>query len=124
MARGPVDAIQRESGVTSGVSQTQASSTEMRSTADQFEQVNGEITSTLKRLMGELSILNTSWQGLAAGQFHKVKERYEQDLTTLNKALAETAESIRMSAGGYDTTDSDAAARVTKSGGGGINLPL
>jgi WXG100 family type VII secretion target len=121
---GPFDAIHQESGVTSGVSQTQASSSDMAKAAAEFDRVNGEIDVMLRKLMGELEILNSSWRGLAGTKFTEVKLQYERDLTTINQALAATAESIRVSGLDYTATDTDAAARVTQSGGGGINLPL
>jgi WXG100 family type VII secretion target len=106
--------------VTSGVAQTAAESAVMASTAAKFDTVNQQLTSMLNNLMSNLSTL----QGLAAGEFEKVKTQYAADLNQLNKALAETAEAIRTSGTNYDTTDSAAAARVGKSGGGGFNLPL
>ena len=74
--------------------------------------------------MSDLSMLSSAWKGMAAGEFEKVKTQYEKDLSDLNRALADTAESIRASGVGYDVSDTEAAARVTKSGGGGITLPL
>jgi WXG100 family type VII secretion target len=77
----------------------------------------------LNVLMSDLSGLRSTWKGMAAGEFEKVKAQYEKDLKDLNRALADTAESIRASGVGYDVSDSEAAARVTKSGGG-YTLPL
>lgn len=113
----------RESGVTSGVSQTQAESAVMASTAAKFETVNSSLTSMLNNLMSELSVLSALWKGLAAGEFEKVKTQYAKDLGDLNRALADTAEAIRASGVAYDASDSAAASRVTTSGGGYI-LPL
>ena len=96
----------------------------MQSTAAKFDSANQQLTSMLNNLMSELSVLQSAWKGLAAGEFEKVKTQYSADLTQLNKALAETAEAIRTSGANYDSTDSAAAARVGKSGGGGFNLPL
>jgi WXG100 family type VII secretion target len=110
--------------VTSGVAQTAAESAVMTSTAAKFDTVNQSLTSMLNNLMSQLSTLQSTWKGLAAGEFEKVKTQYAADLSQLNKALAETAEAIRTSGANYDTTDSAAAARVGKSGGGGVNLPL
>jgi len=111
--------------VTSGVSETtQASSADMAKVAANFEKVNSDLTSTLNKLMGELSGLQTAWVGSGGRAFEAVKNQYEQDLTKLNKALADTAEAIRSSGVSYDSTDSSAASAVTKSGGGGYNLPL
>ncbi len=110
--------------MTSGVSQTQAESSVMATTATKFENVNGSLQSMLKTLMSELSTLSGSWKGLGAMEFEKVKQQYASDLQALNRALSDTAEAIRTSGRGYDASDADAAARVTKSGGGGQTLPL
>jgi len=110
--------------VTSGVAQTQAETAVMQTTAARFEQVNQDLTSMLNHLMNELSVLSSAWKGMGATEFEKVKVQYAQDLSQLNRALAETAEAIRTSGTGYDVSDSDAAARVTRSGGGGQSLPL
>ena len=110
--------------MTSGVSQTQAQTSEMASTAAKFDSANESLTRTLNVLMSDLSELSSTWKGQAATEFQNVKTRYEQNLKDLNQALAGTAEAIRASGVGYDVSDSDAASRVTKSGGGGYTLPL
>ena len=110
--------------MTSGVSQTQAQTSEMASVAAKFDSANSSLTTTLNTLMSNLSMLSSSWKGLAAGEFEKVKTQYEKDLSDLNRELAATAEAIRASGVGYDASDSEAASRVTKSGGGGYTLPL
>jgi WXG100 family type VII secretion target len=89
-----------------------------------FDQVNADLTDTLNKLMGKLAKLQTAWVGGGGRAFESVKNQYEQDLKQLNKALADTAEAIRTSGVSYDSTDSSAASLITKSGGGGINLPL
>jgi WXG100 family type VII secretion target len=109
--------------VTSGVAQTQAESAVMASTANKFEQVNGSLQSMLNKLMGELSALSGAWKGLGAVEFEKVKHQYAKDLADLNRALADTATAVRTSGTSYHSSDSDAAARVTKSGGS-YTLPL
>jgi WXG100 family type VII secretion target len=109
--------------VTSGVSQTKAESAVMAQTATKFENVNSGLQSMLKTLMSELSALSGSWKGLGAMEFEKVKQQYASDLQALNRALSDTAEAIRTSGQSYDTSDANAAARVTRSGGG-HTLPL
>ena len=109
--------------MTSGVAQTQAESAVMASTAAKFENANNSLQSMLKTLMSELSTLSSTWKGLGAMEFEKVKQQYALDLQTLNRALLDTAEAIRTSGTGYDASDSDAAARVGKSGGS-HTLPL
>ena len=78
----------------------------------------------LNNLMSELSVLQTAWKGMAAAEFERVKTQYSKDLSDLNRALADTAEAIRTSGVSYDASDSAAASRVSKSGGGGYTLPL
>lgn len=109
--------------MTSGVAQTKAQSADMAHAAAQFEQVNGSLQSMLNKLMTELSMLSGAWKGLGAVEFEKVKQQYAKDLADLNRALADTATAIRTSGVGYDSSDSDAAARVTKSAGS-YTLPL
>lgn len=102
---------------------TQAESAVMASTAAKFDQVNSALQTMLSTLMSELSLLNGTWKGLGANAFEQVKTQYAADLQRLNNALAETAESIRVSGVGYQTTDSDAASRVARTGGT-FTLPL
>lgn len=104
--------------------QTQAEAAVMEATAKKFETVNSDLTSMLSTLMSELSVLTSAWRGQGARAFDQVKERYAEDLRKLNQALAETAVSVRESGASYTSTDTDAASRVTSSGGGGMNLPL
>ena len=91
--------------------------------AQNFERVNQDLQSTLSQLMRELEGLSHTWKGMGAQAFHQVKLHYESDLRQLNQALAETAESIRASGRGYDSTDTSAASRLTNSGGS-FSLPL
>jgi WXG100 family type VII secretion target len=109
--------------VTSGVSQTQAESAVMAQTAGKFESVNSSLQSMLNTLMSELSVLQTAWVGRGANTFEQVRAQYQQDLTSLNKALLETAEAIRSAGVGYDSSDSGAVDRLSKSGGS-YTLPL
>ncbi len=110
--------------MTSGVAQTQAESAAMANAAVNFDTVNSSLTSMLNKLMSDLSMLSSAWKGMAAGEFEKVKAQYARDLRDLNRALGETATAVRTSGVRYDASDSEAASRVTKSGGGGYTLPL
>ena len=112
------------SGVTSGVSQTQASSHDMAKVSAKFEQTSSDLTSTLNTLMARLTGLQTAWVGSGGRAFDSVKVQYEQDLAKLNSALRDTAEAIRTSGVSYESSDSSAADLVAKSGGGGVSLPL
>jgi WXG100 family type VII secretion target len=117
------DETDRESGVTSGVAQTQTETAVMAQTAAKFDQVNQSLQSMLGTLMSELSSLSGTWKGVGAAAFEQVKQQYEADLKSLNQALAETAESIRQSGVGYHSTDTEAASRVSSTGGH-FSLPL
>lgn len=95
----------------------------MAKAAHNFDRVNHDLQTTLSQLMNELSGLSHTWKGMGAQAFEKVKIQYESDLKQLNQALAETAESIRASGVGYDSTDTSAASKLTNSGGS-FSLPL
>jgi WXG100 family type VII secretion target len=105
------------------MAQTQAESAVMAQTAAKFDTVNQQLQSMLSTLMSELSTLNGTWKGLGAAAFEQVKQQYEADLKSLNLALAETADSIRQSGVHYDATDTNAASRVSNTGGS-FSLPL
>jgi len=95
----------------------------MAVTATKFDDVNGQLQSMLSTLMHQLEGLSGAWKGHGATAFHQVKAQYAADLKSLNQALSETAESIRLSGIGYDTTDTEAASRVSNTGGH-FQLPL
>ncbi|MBO3740817.1 WXG100 family type VII secretion target [Actinoplanes flavus] len=105
------------------MAQTQAEAAVMASTATKFDDTNAALQSMLSTLMSELSVLSSSWKGLGANAFEHVKQQYAADLKSLNNALAETAEAIRSSGTSYDAADSDAASRVSQTGGT-FTLPL
>lgn len=95
----------------------------MAKVAADFDDVNSQLHTMLSRLMNELSELNSGWKGLGAVAFENVKQQYAEDLKRLNTALAQTADSIRASGTSYDSTDTDAASRLSNSGGT-VSLPL
>jgi len=95
----------------------------MAKAGQQFEQVGQDLQTTLSQLMRELEQLGGNWKGRGAVAFEQVKLQYAQDLKALNQALTETAESIKASSVGYDSSDSTAASKVANSGGS-FSLPL
>jgi WXG100 family type VII secretion target len=95
----------------------------MAATAAKFDSVNSNLQQMLSSLMSELEGMSAGWKGMGAQAFVQVKAQYEQDLKTLNQALSETAESIRQSGSHYESTDTDAASKLTNSGGS-FSLPL
>ncbi|MEU4419504.1 WXG100 family type VII secretion target [Actinoplanes sp. NPDC024001] len=105
------------------MAQTKAEAAVMANTATKFEQVNTDLQGMLNTLMTELSVLSSAWKGLGATAFEQVKTQYAADLKSLNDALAETATAIRSSGASYEAADTDAASRVTRTGGT-FTLPL
>ncbi|MBG0565259.1 WXG100 family type VII secretion target [Actinoplanes sp. NEAU-A11] len=105
------------------MAQTQAEAAVMASTAAKFEQANTALQGMLSTLMSELSMLNGAWKGLGARAFEQVKTQYAADLKSLNNALGETAGAIRSSGTSYEAADTEAASRVTRTGGT-FTLPL
>jgi ESAT-6 family protein len=105
------------------MAQTAAEAQVMESTAGKFEQVRDGLGSMLSRLMNELEVLQTAWQGQAGRSFTQVKEAYQANQKKLETALGETANAIRTSGRQYTSTDEEASGRVS-----GINtsvsLPL
>jgi WXG100 family type VII secretion target len=110
--------------VTSGVAQTKTETAMMATAATNFDAANSSLTTMLNKLISDLSMLSSGWKGRAADEFENVKAQYEKDLSDLNRALADTSEAIRTSGVSYSASDSEAASRVTKTGGGGYTLPL
>ncbi len=103
---------------------TQAQAAVMERTAARFEQVNQSLQGMLSRLLSELEVLRSQWQGAGGRSFEQVKLAWADDQQALSRALAETASAIRTSGRRYDATDSDAAGRMTSAGRGGLRLPL
>jgi WXG100 family type VII secretion target len=102
---------------------TQAQAAVMESTAAKFEEVNEALQSMLKRLLGELEVLQTQWVGRGGSTFAQVKQAWATDQEALHRALGETAAAIRSSGRQYDTSDSAAADRL-RAHRGGMTLPL
>lgn len=103
---------------------TQAQAALMRSTAATFDSVNQGLESMLRRLMDELDVLRTRWQGAGGRSFEQVRQRWAVDQRALNRALAETAEAIRTAGQRYDASDVVAAGRLGDAGHRGLSLPL
>jgi WXG100 family type VII secretion target len=91
----------------------------MDSTAAKFEQTEEGLRSMLSRLLGELEILQSHWQGRAGRSFTQVRDAYDANLKKLSAALAETATAIRNSGSTYTNTDDEASSKV-----GGINVSM
>jgi WXG100 family type VII secretion target len=101
--------------VTIEMATTQAQAAVMEQTAAKFDQVNESLQSTLKRLLGELEVLRTQWQGAGGASFEQVKLAWAADQEALQRALGETATAIRTSGRQYQATDTVAADRLWRS---------
>jgi WXG100 family type VII secretion target len=102
---------------------TQAQADVMAQAAARFDQVNASLEGMLRRLMTELDVLRTQWQGAGGRSFDQVRTAWANDQELLHRTLAETAAAIRASAGHYDATDALAVSRLTPVAGG-LTLPL
>ncbi|HEU4424843.1 MAG TPA: WXG100 family type VII secretion target [Pilimelia sp.] len=105
------------------MSQTQAEAQVMEQTAAKFEAVNNSLQGMLTRLMSELEVLQTAWQGAGGRSFTQVKQAWQQDQQAIQRALQETATAIRTSGQQYTASDSEAANRVAATNTG-VQLPL
>ncbi|WBB77942.1 WXG100 family type VII secretion target [Micromonospora sp. WMMD882] len=105
------------------MSQTQAEAAVMQQTAAKFEQVDQSLQTMLSQMMAELEVLQQAWRGAGGRSFEQVKQQWSQDQSALHRALRETAQAIRTAGTQYDTSDSEAAGRVTNTNRG-IQLPL
>ncbi|MFI5494325.1 WXG100 family type VII secretion target [Actinoplanes sp. NPDC051859] len=103
---------------------TRVSAEQMAGTAQKFDDGSQELASMLRNLMGQLSATQATWAGEGARAFEQTRAQYESDVQALQKALALTADHIKVSGTSYQSSDSAAASAITKSGGGGISLPL
>jgi len=95
----------------------------MEQTAAKFEAVNNSLQGMLTRLMAELEVLQTAWQGAGGRSFTQVKQAWQNDQQAIQRALQETATAIRTSGQQYTASDSEAANRVAATNTG-VQLPL
>jgi WXG100 family type VII secretion target len=106
------------------VSTTQAEAAVMEATARRFEQAAQDFDGMLSRLLRELEVLRTAWQGAGGRSFEQVKQAWAEDQRALLRALAETATALRTAGLRYDAADTAAADRVVATQRGGLTLPL
>jgi WXG100 family type VII secretion target len=103
---------------------TKAEAAALAATATRFEQVNDSLRGRLRRLMGELDVLHTQWQGAGGRSFTQVKLAWADDQEQLHAALGDTAAAMRSAASQYAATDSAASDRFQPRASGPIALPL
>jgi len=95
----------------------------MESTAGKFDQVHDSLDQMLSRLLNELEVLQSSWQGRAGRSFQQVKDAYQTNQRKLGTALAETSAAIRSSGTNYTASDEESSSKVSGINTG-MNLPL
>lgn len=106
------------------MSTTQAQADVMERTAARFEQVNDALQGTLSRLMAQLDVLRTQWQGAGGRSFDQARQAWAADQAALQRALLQTAAAIRTSGRRYRATDTEAGARLASTGRTHLELPL
>ena len=106
------------------VSVTQAQAAVMAATAAKFDSASSGLDDMLRRLMDELSVLSTRWQGAGGRSFEQVRQRWMADQIALNRSLRDTAEAIRAAGRRYGTSDTAVAERIDGTRRGGMSLPL
>lgn len=105
------------------MSVTTAQAAVMEQTAARFEQVHDSLAGMLTRLMADLELLRTHWQGAGGQSFAQAKEAWADDQKALQRALAQTVDAIRATGKRYAATDAEAADRLARTGRG-VELPL
>lgn len=105
------------------MSTTQTQTELMERTAVKVEQVNQALDAMLKRLMSELDVLKSQWQGAGGRTFDETRREWANDQARIHRALAETAHAIRTAGRHYTASDTEAASRV-RATRGGLSLPL
>lgn len=103
---------------------TRAEAAQLTSTAANFDRANDALRDQLRRLMTELEVLHTQWQGAGGRSFTQVKLAWAADQEQLHAALADTASAMRSAASHYSATDIHASDRFRPHQGGSIALPL
>ncbi|MDG3010015.1 WXG100 family type VII secretion target [Rhodococcus sp. D2-41] len=87
-----------------------------RHVADVNQQVQGE----LKALQGKLEMLQGSWVGISATEFHNIMERYQADSMKLSQALESISENIKANGSKFQESVEEHA-RILRSAGGGLD---
>jgi WXG100 family type VII secretion target len=106
------------------MSMTQAEAGTLIATAQRFDTVREALDARLRRLMGELDVLHSQWQGAGGRSFAQVKAAWAADQAQINTALTTTAEAMRASAGGYRDVDTGVSSRFQAPAGATVQLPL
>lgn len=106
------------------LSTTRAQAEVLEQTAGRFEQVNESLQGMLHRLMAQLEMLRTQWQGAGGRSFEQARQAWGSEQAALQRALLETAGALRTAGRRYEATDTHAAERFVSASRPAIDLPL
>lgn len=106
------------------MSSMQAQAAVMERTAARFEQTNEVLQGTLSRLMAQLEVLRTQWQGAGGRSFEQARQAWATDQAALQRALLQTAAAIRTAGRRYQATDTETATRFVRADRPHRDLPL
>ena len=85
----------------------------MQKAAQQVQQVSEEISSELNSLMGNLEPVAASWKGNAASAFQQLMERWKQDASKLQQALADIAQMLDSTNKSYSTAEENNSSQIS-----------
>jgi WXG100 family type VII secretion target len=84
----------------------------MQKAAQQVQQVSEEIGAELNSLANSLEPVASSWKGSAASAFQQLMERWRQDATKLQQALADIAQMLDDTNKTYSQTEENNSSQI------------
>jgi len=84
----------------------------MQKAAQQVQQVSEEIGSELNSLASALEPVAASWKGSAASAFQQLMERWRQDATKLQQALADIAQMLEQTNKSYSQAEENNSSQI------------
>ena len=85
----------------------------MQKAAQQVQQVSEEISSELNSLMSNLEPVAASWKGSAASAFQQLMERWRQDASKLQQALADIAQMLGETNKSYSQAEENNSSQIS-----------
>jgi len=85
----------------------------MQKAAQQVQQVSEEIGSELNSLMSNLEPVAASWKGNAASAFQQLMERWRQDASKLQQALADIAQMLEQTNKSYSQAEENNSSQIS-----------
>jgi WXG100 family type VII secretion target len=87
---------------------------QMSTAATHVREVNQNIDSSLKALLGKLESLYQTWAGQGASSFHVLKERWIDSANKLNQSLDGIATALDQSRTQYEQSEEQSKTDFTK----------